>query len=267
MREGVWRQTSGWVVFLAVSALGCSNGGKASADPADIEGSGGSVERTVGGSPESDSGASSADSVANTTSGTATSGTGGSTGTGGSPPAIGNTGQGGAPEMPMGDGGGGGEAPEEEAMPSDCPGFDSSALEVSTVDADCDAETPRACDEGTHIDFNDEDACAVCAPDTAENRSCSWAQACFKPFLQTIAHRSGAKRCQEDSDCAGFTIAGCGTEVTISLFALIDEEIPWIAEMYAEQNCSTLCAGEPGFTYDRSEGTPACIAGECSFEE
>lgn len=272
MLKRVWVRTLSWVVLLAIPSLGCSNGSNAGSDPGDADesstgGTGPSIVR--GTSVSSASTATTSGSTATLTSSTGTgggTGTGGSTGTGGAPP-IGHTAQGGGPDNLPGAGGEGGEPPEEEEPPLVCPGFDEDSLEVSTVDADCDAETPDSCEDGTHIDFSAEDDCAVCAPDTAENRSCTWAMACFEPFLQTIAHRSGAKRCQNDSDCAGFTISGCGGEVTISLYALIDEEIPWIAEMYAEQNCSALCPGEPGFVYDRAEGTPACIDGECSFAQ
>lgn len=146
---------------------------------------------------------------------------------------------------------------------SGCDTFDSEGLIAATGDADCDVETPTSCPEGSHIDFSAESPCAVCIDDTDENRSCEWAATCFEPFILHIAHASGAKRCQVDSDCSTATVsAGCGAEIALSLNGLLNEEIPMIAELYASQNCS-LCAESSGYSVSfGSSGT--CDQGVCA---
>ena len=144
-----------------------------------------------------------------------------------------------------------------------CDAFDAAQLVAVATDQDCDVGTPETCPEGTHIDWVQGSPCASCVADSAENRTCAWATKCFEPFVESIAHASGAKSCTRDEDCSVLTVAaGCGPRLSLALKALIDEEVPMIASLYAQQNCS-LCADSPGFS-SGLEDTPArCVDGAC----
>jgi hypothetical protein len=155
---------------------------------------------------------------------------------------------------------------EEGLERADCDAFDPATLTTSATDADCDVNTPDSCPQGTHLFYTDDSACAVCVKDTEQNRTCEWAEACVEPFLETVAHSSGAKRCDSASDCYTFTIsAGCGPTLEMSLTGSIDEEVTWIAEIYGQQSCS-LCqdAQAPSFAF--SDRAPACVDRICTFE-
>lgn len=164
-----------------------------------------------------------------------------------------------------------GPEPIPEPMPgspvglstANCDAFDATQLIAATTDQGCDADTPEACPEGTHIDWVAGSPCASCVPDSPENRTCAWATACFEQFIESIAHASGAKRCESDSDCSVMRVtAGCGPDLSLALRALLDEEIPMIASLYAEQNCSQ-CADSLGFSYDLQDTPARCVEGVC----
>jgi hypothetical protein len=144
-----------------------------------------------------------------------------------------------------------------------CEAFDPSQLVTVATDQDCDVKTPETCPEGTHIDWVPGSPCASCVADSPENRTCAWAAACFEPFIESIAHASGAKSCASDDDCSAIRVtAGCGPNVSLGLKSMIDEEIPMIAAMYAEQNCS-LCPDSLGFSSDTANTPVRCVDGEC----
>lgn len=161
--------------------------------------------------------------------------------------------------------------PEPEPTPgspvglstANCDAFDATQLVAVATDQDCDADTPETCPEGTHIDWVQGSPCASCVADSPENRTCAWATTCFEPFVESIAHASGAKSCTRDEDCSVLTVAaGCGPNLSLALKGLLDEEVPMIANLYAQQNCS-LCADSPGFS-SAVENTPArCVDGAC----
>lgn len=162
------------------------------------------------------------------------------------------------------------ELGEPEPMPgssiglstASCDAFDPAQLVAVASDQDCDVYTPETCPEGTHIDWVAGSPCASCVADSPENRTCAWATACFEPFMESIAHASGAKSCANDEQCSVETVAaGCGPSLSLALKSLIDEELPIIARLYAEQNCS-LCADSLGFS-SSSEGTARCVDGVC----
>lgn len=161
--------------------------------------------------------------------------------------------------------------PTPEPMPgssgglstADCSAFDLAQLTAAATDQDCDVKTPETCPEGTHIDWVEGSPCASCVADSPENRSCAWATACFEPFIESIAHGSGAKSCTIDSDCSVMRVAaGCGPNLSLALSAMINEEIPIIAELYAQQNCSQ-CADSLGFSYDLEDTPARCVDGVC----
>jgi len=269
----VGKRNSKWLVVLAMAALGCTGGSSGDATGGTRGADGSASVTTVTSSGVGTTGAvvTSADPVG----GMATGGrpaTGGRGGTGGSD-AFGGTGgtggdagsgTGGAPGETTGGAGEGGAPPDVPV--SACAGYDPDSLEVSSVDANCDGNTPDECEEGTHIDIGETESCAICALDTATNRSCSWAEACFEPFLQTIAHRSGAMACEEDSDCSGVTIRACGAEVSLALRGLLDEELPIVAELYAEQNCGS-CGEGSSFSHGGAGMPTVCVSGGCAFAE
>jgi len=144
-----------------------------------------------------------------------------------------------------------------------CEAFDATQLVAVGPDQDCDVATPETCPEGTHIDWVPGSPCASCVADSPENRTCAWATACFEPFIESIAHASGAKSCQVDYDCSLLTVtAGCGPNLSLALKSLIDEEIPIIASLYAEQNCS-LCEDSLGFSYVSESTRGRCVDGVC----
>jgi len=144
-----------------------------------------------------------------------------------------------------------------------CDAFDVAQLVTVGADQDCDVATPETCPDGTHIDWVPGSPCASCVADSPENRTCAWATACFEPFVESIAHASGAKSCASDSDCSVISVtAGCGPNLSLALKALIDEEIPIIASLYAEQNCS-LCEGSLGFSSDFENTQARCVDGAC----
>ena len=144
-----------------------------------------------------------------------------------------------------------------------CDAFDVAQLVAVGADQDCDVATPETCPEGTHIDWVPGSACASCVADSPENRTCAWATACFEPFVESIAHASGAKSCASDEDCGVISVtAGCGPNLSVALKRLLDEEIPPIASLYAEQNCS-LCEDSSGFSYDLENTPSRCVDGAC----
>lgn len=120
-----------------------------------------------------------------------------------------------------------------------CAAYDADQVLSPMVEANCDARTPSSCPERTHIDFARE-PCAVCVEDTKENRTCDWAESCFEPFVLTIAKTSGALLCEADDDCFAHRIdAKCVESVKVALNGYIDEEITWIAQLFATQNCAS----------------------------
>lgn len=144
-----------------------------------------------------------------------------------------------------------------------CDAFDPEQLVVVAKDQDCDANTPETCPRGTHIDWIQGSPCASCVADSPENRTCAWATTCFEPFVQSIAHASGAKSCARDEDCSLLTVtAGCGPKLLLALKAHINEEIPMIASLYAQQNCS-LCASSQGSNFDLKRTPVRCVNGAC----
>lgn len=144
-----------------------------------------------------------------------------------------------------------------------CQAFDPAQLVAVVSDQNCDSDTPETCPEGTHIDWVPGSSCASCVEDSPENRSCAWATACVEPFIQSIAHASGAKSCKRDRDCAAMTVtAGCGPQLSLALKAHIDEEIPMIASLYAAQNCS-LCPDALESSYDLPKTPAHCVDGIC----
>ena len=144
-----------------------------------------------------------------------------------------------------------------------CDAFDPAQLLAVSSDQNCDSDTPQTCPEGAHIDWVPGSPCAGCVADSPENRTCAWATACFEPFIQSIAHASGAKSCNRDRDCAAMTVtAGCGPSLSLALKRHIDEEIPMIASLYAEQNCS-LCPDAPESSFDLPKIPARCVDGVC----
>jgi len=144
-----------------------------------------------------------------------------------------------------------------------CGAFDPAQLVAVAGDQDCDAATPQACPQGSHIDWVPGSPCASCVVDSPENRTCAWATACFEPFIESIAHASGAKSCQRDRDCSVLTVAaGCGPQLSLALNGLINEELPMIAELYATQNCS-LCPDAPAPSADLLKVPVRCVEGVC----
>lgn len=144
-----------------------------------------------------------------------------------------------------------------------CDAFDPAQLVVVAKDQDCDTNTPETCPRGTHIDWIQGSPCASCVADSPENRTCAWATMCFEPFVQSIAHASGAKSCTRDEDCSLLTVAaGCGPKLSLALKAHINEQIPMIASLYAQQNCS-LCAGSQGSSFDLKRTPVRCVDGAC----
>jgi hypothetical protein len=164
--------------------------------------------------------------------------------------------------------------PEEEPADgtglegANCEGFDPESSVTSPSDADCGKYPPEECPEGTHVFYNAAAACALCEADTERNRTCRWAEACFEPFIESMAYGSGAKYCEDDEDCFGWRVsAGCGPSLDISLAGYIDEDVLSMAELYAEQNCS-LCAASTGYSdsSNKSEMTPRCVDAQCVFD-
>ena len=154
-------------------------------------------------------------------------------------------------------------ASPEGLSAASCAAFDSAQLVAVAADENCDSETPETCPEGTHIDWVPGSPCASCVADSPENRTCAWATACFEPFIESIAHASGAKSCKRDGDCAVLTVsAGCGPKLSMALKASLDEEMPMIASLYAEQNCN-LCPDAPGSASDFAKTHPRCVDGVC----
>lgn len=148
---------------------------------------------------------------------------------------------------------------------ANCGDFDIQKLVAASSFQNCDEFIGEPCSAGTHIDFSPERACAYCAEDTEDNRTCGWASACFEPFIQTVAHTSGAKSCSEDSDCVGLTVdAGCGSPVSLAVNPFIDEEITWIARQYTLDNCR-LCSEASSGSESFPNAETACIDGVCQW--
>lgn len=148
---------------------------------------------------------------------------------------------------------------------AECAQFAPSSVPLNSNDADCDVQTPQSCPSGTHIDFSSDSACAFCAVDEPDDRTCEWTQTCFRPFVESLARTSGAKSCVEDADCTVNTIQSvCGGAVTLALNAARNEELFEAKGVYDVQNCNPLCdaAVEPDLT--PAESPAVCVAGECN---
>jgi hypothetical protein len=62
------------------------------------------------------------------------------------------------------------------------------------------------------------------------------------------------------------SISACGVEVSLPLRGSLNEDLPTIAEMYAQQNCGS-CGEASAFSFAWA-GTPTvCVSGGCALAE
>jgi hypothetical protein len=135
------------------------------------------------------------------------------------------------------------------------------------VDHDCDGAW-KECSEGTHRDKLARNTCSSCEPDGSQVRSCEWARGRYLDFLGELTHDSCADFCDSAADCSASVIENaCMSDLVLSLYGMINEEILLAAESFSNENCAALCGSSPPPSAEQPSGQIACVNHRCTFAD
>jgi len=147
----------------------------------------------------------------------------------------------------------------------DCP--DAGACGETFVDFGCD-EAWRECGPGTHRDYRSGDSCSSCVADGQAPRTCAWARGRYPEFLRELTQNSCADFCDSAADCSASLIENaCMSDLVLSLYGMINEEIIQAAESFSNENCAPLCGSEPAPSAEPPRGKIACVNHRCTFAD